>query len=283
MVEDKEKSMEGKMDTQDNERLSIEQIGFLEELAKLDKRRGAVETVSKKFGLVHSKVSRFFKSCVEKEYLTQDFKFTEKGKRLLEWNQRLEKGVRNYLVRTGVKEGLDHLTKALFENTDYEILEKTIAEYPRIEADASKIQKTVMTDVRDVLNYGRHQVRIAIFQTSSSGETKKSMADRGFERYAWLVYEEKESYLELVVKEMHAVSRVNGKDMAGHLASLKYLDAGMVQNAEITDGRVRIPLSACIYQDFGRGIIWGNVMITVACSVGTAHMPESTARLVFIF
>ncbi|MSR93405.1 hypothetical protein FYJ34_03750 [Clostridiaceae bacterium 68-1-5] len=275
--------MEKTTETADTIRLTVQQIGFLAELEKLDKRRGAVEAVSKKFGLVHSKVSRFFKSCVEKGYLTQEFKFTEKGRRLLEWNRRLEKDVRNYLIRTGAKEGIDDLARALFENADYEILEKTIAEYPRIEADASKIQRTIVTDVRDVLSHGRHLVRIAIFQTDARGETKKSMADRGFERYAQLVYGEKESYLELTTRDMHAVSRVNGKRMTGRLASLKYLDAGMVQNAEILDGKVKIPLTACMYQDFGRGIMWGNVMITVACSLGTAHMPESTARLVFIF
>lgn len=233
--------------------------------------------------MVHSKVSRFFKSCVEKGYLTQEFKFTEKGRRLLEWNRRLEKDIKSYLIRTGAKEGIDDLARALFEHADYEILEKTIAEYPRIQADASKNQKTMVTDVRDVLSYGRHPVRIAIFQTDTEGETKKSMADRGFERYAWLVYEEKESYLELVTKEMHAISRVNGKRMTGRLESLKYLDAGMVQNAEVLEGTVKIPLTACTYQDFGRGIMWGNVLITVTCSLGMAHMPESTARLVFIF
>ena len=283
MVEDGNERMEGRTDTQDNERLTIEQIGFLTELQKLDKKRGAVESISKKFGFVHSKVSRFFKACVEKGYLTKDLKFTEKGKRLLEWNQRLEENVRKYLIRTGVKEGIDNLTKVLFENTDYEILEKTIAEYPRIRENVSKIQKTVVTDVREVLDYGRHKVEIAIFQSNSDKGLKKSMADRGFERYAWLVYEENESYLELELKNMHAVSRVSGRDMVGHLAFLKYLEAGIVQNAEIEDGKVRIPLRACYYENFGRGIIWGNVMITVGCSVGSAHMPESTARLVFIF
>ena len=84
-----------------------------------------------------------------------------------------------------------------------------IAEYPRIQGNISKIQKTVVTDVREVLDYGRHKVEIAIFQSNSDKGLKKSMADRGFERY--------------------------------------------------------------------------DVMITVGCSVGSAYMPESTARLVFIF
>ncbi len=275
--------MKAKTEAQENERFSIEQIRFLTELEKLDKKRGAVEMISKKFGFSHSKISRFFKSCVEKEYLTSDLKTTEKGKRLLEWNQHLEQDVRKYLIRMGVKDGLDNLTKALYENADYEILEKTIAEYPRIQGNISKIQKTVVTDVREVLDCGRHKVQIAIFQSNSDEGLKKSMADRGFERYAWLVYEEDKSFLELELKNMHALSRVNGRDMVGHLASLKYLEAGIVQNAEVEDGKVRIPLSACYYENFGRGIIWGNVMITVGCSVGSAHMPESTARLVFIF
>lgn len=108
------------------------------------------------------------------------------------------------------------------------------------------------------------------------------IADRGFERMAKIVHNQEESYLELTVKEMHAMSRVDGRDMAGHLASLKYLSHGSLKMAEIKDGKVRIPLNVCTYEIYDHGIIWGNVSITVACSVGAAHMPESTARLIFI-
>ena len=70
--------------------------------------------------------------------------------------------------------------------------------------------------------------------------------------------------------------------MKEHLASLKYLSNGRLKNAEIQDGKVKIPLDVCTYEVYDHGIIWGNVSITVACFVDNAHMPESTARLMFI-
>ena len=51
--------------------------------------------------------------------------------------------------------------------------------------------------------------------------------------------------------------------------------------AEIKNGKVRIPISAFCFRKFNHGMLQGNLMITVSCSVGEAHMPESTARLIF--
>lgn len=80
---------------------------------------------------------------------------------------------------------------------------------------------------------------------------------------------------------MHAFSRINGQEMSGHLSSLKYLNGEMYRTADIRNGKVRIPLSACHFQKFEHGILRGNLMITVSCSVGEAYMPESTARQIF--
>ena len=94
-------------------------------------------------------------------------------------------------------------------------------------------------------------------------------------------YNKRGAYLELTIREMDAVSRVNGEDMSGYLATLKYLHQGIFRYADIKNGKVRIPLDACYYQNFDNGVLRGNVMITVTCSVGNAHMPENTARVVF--
>lgn len=107
------------------------------------------------------------------------------------------------------------------------------------------------------------------------------MADRGFEPVALIKYNKRGAYLELTIREIDAVSRVNGEDMSGHLATLKYLHQGIFRYADIKNGKVKIPLDACYYQNFDNGVLRGNVMITVTCSVGNAHMPESTARVVF--
>ena len=69
--------------------------------------------------------------------------------------------------------------------------------------------------------------------------------------------------------------------MTGHLTGLKYLQGDVYKIAEIKNGKVRIPISAFCFRKFNHGMLQGNLMITVYCSVGEAHMPESTARLIF--
>ena len=85
----------------------------------------------------------------------------------------------------------------------------------------------------------------------------------------------------MTIREMHAVSRINGKQMKGHLTCLKYLQGDMYKIADVKNGRIKIPLNACGFQNFDHGTLRGNLLITVSSSVGEAHMPESTARLIF--
>ncbi len=266
-------------------KLSFHQVKYLTLLDASEQKRGIVQQIADRCGVKHPSVSRFFKSCIESGYLREDLTLTEKGRRILAWNQKLEGEVREYLADLGVDEGIDDFTKGILENVDYNIIEKVISKRAVI-SNHRKMQKAlpVATDISDIIDPGEHQVCISFFRANPMEQVQKSMADRGFERMGRIVHHpgKEESYLELTVKEMHAISRVDGQDMSGHLSSLKYLSQGSLKTAEIKDGKVRIPLDACTYEIFDYGIIWGNVSVTVACSVGAAHMPESTARLMFI-
>ena len=71
------------------------------------------------------------------------------------------------------------------------------------------------------------------------------------------------------------------KQMKGHLTCLKYLQGDMYKIADVKNGRIKIPLNACGFQNFDHGTLRGNLLITLSSSVGEAHMPESTARLIF--
>lgn len=266
-------------------KLSFNQVKYLTLLDASEQKRGIVQQIADRCGVKHPTVSRFFKSCIESGYLREDLTLTEKGRRILVWNQKLEGEVREYLTDLGVDEGIDDFTRGILENVDYNTIEKVISKRAVISSHR-KMQKAspVVTDISDIIHSGEHQVCISLFRINPPERVEKSMADRGFERMGKVVHhpEAEQSYLELTVKEMHAVSRVDGQDMSGHLSSLKYLSQGSLKEAEIKDGKVRIPLDVCTYEIFDHGIIWGNVSVTVACSVGAAHMPESTARLMFI-
>ena len=110
---------------------------------------------------------------------------------------------------------------------------------------------------------------------------KRSMADRGVERQAMLRHNKRGSWLELSIQKMNAISRVDHAEMEGKLSSLKYECNGRLHKAEIRGNKVNIPLEACRFIQNSRGIIKGRVAITVTCSVGCVHMPESTALLIF--
>ena len=264
-------------------RLSLNQVRYLTLLDACERKRGAVQQIADQCGVRHPTVSRFFKSCVEQGYLTEGLLLTEKGRRILAWNQELATEVREYLTGLGIEDGVDDFAKGILENVDYNVIEKTISKRAVI-GSHTKMQKAspAVTSISDIIDPGEHRVYLALFRITPMERAQKSMADRGFERYGKIVHNSEESYLELTIREMHAVSRVDEQDMTGHLSSLKYLSHGSLKRAEIQDGRVRIPLDVCTYEIYDHGVIWGNVSITVSCSVGAAHMPESTARLMFI-
>ena len=128
----------------------------------------------------------------------------------------------------------------------------------------------------------RHPVVFRLYQMNKKqGQGRDSMAMRGFEEIAEIVQENGESYLELKLKEMAAHSRVSGEMMAGKLKTLKYEHNEVLEEARIENNIVKIPMEACrIHRWTGIGTM-GIVPVTVTCSVGPMHMPESTALLYF--
>ena len=214
--------------------LTVLQIQYLTELEQLEKGRGIIGAVAAKCGVKHPTVSRFFKSCIEKGYLTESLEFTDKGKKMLRWHQKVQKDVREYLERSGITEGIDDVLKGMIENIDYRRLEELTKSHMRINKEI-RMQKeqNQIRNIEELVEYGNHPVVISILQTDGS---RRSMAENGFE------------------------------------------PLGIVKR---NNGRIKIPLNACVFQNFDHGTLRGNLLITVSSSVGEAHMPESTARLIF--
>ena len=77
------------------------------------------------------------------------------------------------------------------------------------------------------------------------------MADRGFEPIAMIRHNRRSSYLELTIREMRAMSGLNGQNLSGHLAALRYQYRDTLKAVEIRGGKIRIPLDACSYQPCG--------------------------------
>lgn len=263
---------------------SVLQIRYLLELEKLGKRRGSVAAIANTCGVSHGPVSRFFKECMGHGYLTESCEFTETGRRALNVYKKIFREVETYLGRIGVsREDIPDRLQQLVENVDYELL---FMMTQNAKTEKKPMNRTQSEDeqayyLEKLLDRGRAQVGIAIHQLRNPEGIGLSMANRGFEHRAAIRNNTRGQWLELTIREMHARSRIDGREMTGHLSALKYEHQGRLFEAKIKDGRIRIPLTAFRFIRSGHGNVKGVIPITVTCSVGEAHMPESTALLTF--
>ena len=286
------------MNKQDSKNLlhpSMLQIQYLLELEKVGKKRGSVAMIADTCGVSHGPVSRFFKECIEKGYLTEKYEFTAEGTHALLTYKKLLRDVKLYLKTMNIPEKeIPDKMKQLIENVDYDLLRTMIRNARQTAEHAAKQDKSQKDDqdsqysrdsnayfIEKILEKGKFQVGIAIHQISRNSETRLSMAYQGFEHLASIRNNTRGSWLELTIREIHGRSRIDGTEMSGHLSSLKYEKQGQLYEAVIKDGHLKIPLSACHFFRGRLGNIKGTVHITVACNVGNAHMPESTAVLTF--
>lgn len=275
------------MENQNTEGLlhpSVLQIRYLTELARIGKKRGSVALIADTCGVSHGPVSRFFKECIGAGYLTETYEFTEKGSQALKTYQRIMREVGLYLERIGIPDGeISEKTRQLVENVDYSLIMTMTRNSGQVQESRNQTAADEGTTyyLEKVLDKGRFEVGIAIYQLNTASGTKLSMANNGFAHMACIRNNTRGSWLELTTKEMHAHSRINGADMAGRLSSLKYEEQGQLFEAVIREGKVRIPLNACHFMKTRHGNVKGMIPITVTCSVGKAHMPESTALLMF--
>ena len=286
------------MNEQDNKNFlhpSMLQIQYLLELEKVGKKRGSVALIADTCGVSHGPISRFFKECIKREYLTEKYEFTAEGTHALVTYKKLLRDVKLYLKAMNIPEKeIPEKMKQLIENVDYDLLRTMIRNARQATEQTSeqdKNQKDVQDDqynkdsnayfIEKILEKGKFQVGIAIHQISRNSETRLSMAHQGFEHLAYIRNNTRGSWLDLTIREIHGRSRIDGTEMSGHLSSLKYEKQGQLYEAVIKDGHLKIPLSACHFFRGRMGNVKGTVHITVSCNVGNAHMPESTAVLTF--
>lgn len=222
------------------------QLQYLQGLSRVEKKRGAQGSIAESYGVNRSTVNRYFKNCIERGILT---------------------------------ESLD----VMVENIDIHMLELMINAYTEKKSVYKKKENELDQEIQHNLQKcERHPVVFRLYRMNKKqGQGRDSMAMRGFEDIAEIVQEKGESYLELKLKEMAAHSRVSGEMMAGKLKTLKYEHNEVLEEARIENNIVKIPMEACrIHRWTGIGTM-GIVPVTVTCSVGPMHMPESTALLYF--
>ena len=93
-----------KQDSVDLLHPSMLQIQYLMELEKVGKKRGSVTMIADICGVSHGPVSRFFKECMERGYLTEKYEFTAEGTHALLIYKKLLRDVKLYLKAMNIPE-----------------------------------------------------------------------------------------------------------------------------------------------------------------------------------
>lgn len=260
------------------------QLKYLQGLSRVEKKRGAQGSIAEYYNVNRSTVNRFFKNCIERGILTEALEFTVEGQEWLDRYVRLYENLQKYLEEIGARpEEIEETIDVMVEDIDIHMLELMINAHAEKKSVYKRKENELDQEIQNNLQKcERHPVVFRLYRLNKKpGQSRDSMAMRGFEETAEIVQDKGESYLELKVKDMSAHSRVSGETMVGKLKTLKYEHDEVLETADIVNNIVRIPMEACkIHKWTGVGTM-GVVPVTVTCSVGLVHMPESTALLYF--
>ena len=260
------------------------QLKYLQGLSRVEKKRGAQGSIAEYYNVNRSTVNRFFKNCIERGILTEALEFTVEGQEWLDRYVKLYENLQKYLEEIGARpEEIEETIDVMVEDIDIHMLELMINAHAEKKSVYKRKENELDQEIQNNLQKcERHPVVFRLYRMNKKpGQSRDSMAMRGFEETAEIVQDKEESYLELKVKDMSAHSRVSGETMVGKLKTLKYEHDEVLETADIVNNVVRIPMEACkIHKWTGVGTM-GVVPVTVTCSVGLVHMPESTALLYF--
>lgn len=270
---------------------TFQQLQYLLELQKTENKRGVVTKIAEKCHVNHTSVSRYLKFCQENGILNQKFEFTQAGKMWIENYKWILEGLDSYMRDIGIAEmEIQDNIKNMVEHVGLHTLSSIVGNHQRIKSIPKSKKRESLTSnfLKEVLPIGTEcPVYFMLYRpgksikAGSAIDLSVSMANSGFEKPALLRHNRRGSWLILKIREMSAKSRIHGKEMLGHLSSLKYEKDGMLLQTKIKDGALRIPLEACRFHRRQGGEVKGILPVTMTCTVGRAHMPESTAILVF--
>ena len=189
-----------------------------------------------------------------------------------------------YFRSIGIPEAqLEANVRDMIENISCYTISTMLANYKRMQSSHVREKRERLTEqfLREMLPEKIECPVYFMLYRNKEGKMALSMADHGFEKPAILKHNRRGSWLILKRKEMQGFSRINGEKMSGHLDTLKYDQEGTLIQAECRDDMIRIPLRAFQFHRRQGGEVRGVLSVTMTCSVGRSHMPESTAVLVF--
>lgn len=265
------------------------QIQYLEELSRLpakQRKRGGVSVIAEICGVNHAAVSRFLKSCAEAGYIDEKNKVTETGIEWIKHYTTIRKELEEYFKDIGVPEQeISVSVQEMEENMDTHTIRMILNRFKESKRKIFYEEPKRINPLAKVVEKGNYPIsfRLLKYNRNKGVIQGLSMADNGFEKPGILRVNNRGLFLVLSLKEINARSRMTGDIMKGHVTGVKYEFEEQIVKAEVRDGKVRIPVEACMYKMQRGGGITAGLPVTFSVSVGNMHMPESTALLIFWF
>lgn len=251
-----------------------------------------VTGLSKMLGEGKQKISRQLSGLEEDGLIDKSDprhpKLTQKGKKQAEYYEERHNIALNHLLY----EGLD-MDNALHDADVWAVFnsEKTMQiirnseQTYRAKYELRK-QTTFNGDVFcNYLSNGEYTFPFLFYREEVKDGSNLSMANEGFLHPCSLRVKDGKGTVCLKSVNMSAISPMTGKEMRGKIRDLKYYDGNTFINAEEEGDWFRFPASVLEFLSMGEGIgqiLHGSVCLKMQCTVGTAHMPESTAIFTII-
>ena len=130
------------------------------------------------------------------------------------------------------------------------------------------------------LGDGEYRFPFLIYKEYVAGGTNLSMANAGFAHPCTLAVSDGAGMVCLHPVDASACSQMTGREMNGRVRRLMYLDGDAFVPADDDGSTISFPARTLHFLNIGSGmgqILHGSVCLRMQCSVGTKHMPESTA------
>lgn len=259
---------------------TIQQIRYLIELKKNNSQRGSISKIAQVCNVQHSSVSRYFKICIEKGYLTDKYAFTSKGMHWLNGYVKLLKELVIYLRRIGVpKIEIKNKLKDMIENIDYYTLTCMVKDNVQFNRCINSNTDVPSDTLKNILEYGNYDVYFMIYDIDIEKSNKISSLNKGFNKIAVLKNNKRGSNIIFQLNEITIKSRIDNTLVDGYINSFKYEKDNILYDVKIIDNLVKVPLSAFEFHKMKGGEMKGILKISVSFSVGREHIQDNTSLL----
>ena len=216
-------------------------------------------------------------------------KLTEKGYEIAQiYSERINIS-QNHLIYEGVS--IENAKKdayywAMFNSDNtMDIIRSSEKKY-RVKYALRGKQRFTGTTLCKLLDDGDYTQPFIFYREHIQNGNNISMANEGFEHPCTLCVKDGVGMIQLQAKPIMQKSMSSGEQMIGEIKSLQYCDSGMYVGAEKSGNILSFPASALNFINIGEGIsqiLHGTVCCKMQCSVGSTHMPESTAIFTILF